>query len=206
MWESGVRRVGPLTLGPRLLYFVPSLIGHLYGSFARYSQLEKSTNLQPEHHLFRRHLLQPSAEQLCKAPICGSACYCMWASMLFFVQVRCCKCARLTLMVTPSPGPFFFLVLPRTKSSRRHQHVPDYFSNLLLRLQPGELRYPYGGMKFRTAFDHLVRRVRLPALSPQYRPHSLRRDGATAHFMQVGSLDRTVVRSACICTARLLFQ
>ena len=44
-----------------------------------------------------------------------------------------------------------------------------------LRFRPGELLYPHGGIKLRTAFDHLVRRVLLPALSPQWRSHSLRR-------------------------------
>ena len=115
-----VRRIGPLTRGPvcSILYLrcsATSLVRRAH------SQLGESTDSQPERHLSRRRLLRPSAEQPCKATICGCVCYCMCASMLFFALARCCKCVRLNLWVIPSLDPqFWFFLAPNQASVVRN--------------------------------------------------------------------------------------
>ena len=133
----------------------------------------------------RRHLLQQ-----------GSVCYCKWASMLFFAQARCCECVRLTLLVTPSPGPYFWFLIEPDQASDINMCLNQLYC-------PTQLCWTI----CQPAFDYLVRRVRLRALSPQWRPCSLRRGGATACFMQLGSLDRTAVqgRWACISAPPVFF-
>ena len=37
--------------------------------------------------------------------------------MLFFAQARCCECVRLTLLVTPSPGPYFWFLIEPDQAS-----------------------------------------------------------------------------------------
>ena len=52
--------------------------------------------------------------------------------------------------------------------------------------------WPKDSQSFRTQFRELCADARLPPLP--WRPYSLRRGGETAHFLQFGSLDKTVVR------------
>ena len=63
---------------------------------------------------------------------------------------------------------------------------------LLPRILPGEHLWPKDSQSFRTHFRKLCTDARLPPLP--WRPYSLRRGGATAHFLQFGSLDKTAVR------------
>ena len=68
----------------------------------------------------------------------------------------------------------------------------QYLHVLLPRILPGERLWPKDSQSFRMQFRLLCTDARLPALP--WRPYSIRRGGATAHFLQFGSLDKTAVR------------
>ena len=102
----------------------------------------------------------------------------------------------------PRVGPFL-LTLPRTKSGIRRGDFAEsvvltdpvliqYLHVLLPRILPGERLWPKDSQSFRIQFRQLCTDARLPALP--WRPYSIRRGGATAHFLQFGSLDKTAVR------------
>ena len=99
-------------------------------------------------------------------------------------------------------GPIF-LTLSNTKSGIRRGDLAEsivltdpvliqYLHVLLSRIFPGEHLWPKDSQSFRTQFRELCADARLPP-SP-WRPYSLRRGGATAHFLQFGSLDKTAVQ------------
>ena len=86
-------------------------------------------------------------------------------------------------------------------SGQRHQNVLEsVVLSVLHRVQKGVLLHMHGGLKFRTAFDHVVRRVRLLALSPSFSRSELQLTSCNSV-----SLDQTDVRGrwACIRTAHL---
>ena len=78
-----------------------------------------------------------------------------------------------------------------------------YLRVVLPRLRPGERLYGGSGYQFREDVRSLCYLARLPAAN--WRPYSLRRGGATAHFLEFGSLDRTAVRGrwTSVQTARI---
>ena len=95
------------------------------------------------------------------------------------------------------------LVLPVTKSGQRLKNVPEtvtitdplvlaYVWAVLPRLQPGERLFYASAQAFRRTVHRLVQLARLPAF--RCHPDTLRRGGATAHCMEFGNLDRTLMR------------
>ena len=101
------------------------------------------------------------------------------------------------------PGGLVLLTLPWTKSGQRHQSVAEtvVLSDPVLlafvhawvpQMAPDTPLYGGGAQGIRRDFTRLCRTAGLPAQG--WRPYSLRRGGATAHFLQFGSLDRTAVR------------
>ena len=113
------------------------------------------------------------------------------------VQVRAAH-----FLFNEGTGPVL-LSLPVTKSGQRGKNTPEtlvlsdplltlYIRVVIPRLHPQELLWPYGEAAFRQAFSRLVKKARLPAAG--WRPYSLRRGGATAYFLETGSLDLTTVR------------
>ena len=105
--------------------------------------------------------------------------------------------------VRPEKAGPIFLTLSNTKSGIRRGDLEEsvvltdpvliqYLHALLSRILPGEHLWPKDSQSFRTQFRELCADARLPPLP--WRPYSLRRGGATAHFLQFGSLDKTAVR------------
>ena len=105
--------------------------------------------------------------------------------------------------VKPEKAGPIFLTLSNTKSGIRRGEMAEsvvltvsvliqYLHVLLPRILPGEHLWPRDSQSFRTLFRELCTDARLPPLL--WRPYSLRRGGATAHFLQFGSLDKTAVR------------
>ena len=60
------------------------------------------------------------------------------------------------------------------------------------RLQPGERLFHAITRAFRREFHSLTQLARLPTF--RWHPYSLRRGGATAHYMEFGNLSRTMMR------------
>ena len=97
--------------------------------------------------------------------------------------------------VRPEKAGPIFLTLSNTKSGNVVLTDPvliQYLHVLLPRILPGEHLWPKDSRSFRTQFRELCADAGLPPLP--WRPYSLRRGGATAHFLQFGSLDKTAVR------------
>ena len=99
-------------------------------------------------------------------------------------------------------GPIF-VTLSNTKSGIRRGDLAEsvvltdpvlieYLHVLLTRILPGEHLWPKDSQSFRTQFRELCADARPPPLP--WRPYSLRSGGATAHFLQFGSLDDAAVR------------
>ena len=105
--------------------------------------------------------------------------------------------------VRPGKAGPICLTLSNTKSGIRRGDLAEsvvltdpvliqYLHVLLSRIFPGEHLWPKDSQSFRTQFRELCADAGLPPLP--WRPYSLRRGGATAHFLQFGSLDKTAVR------------
>ena len=100
--------------------------------------------------------------------------------------------AQASHFVLGAPGDPVLLSLLTTKSGQRLQDAPEAvvisgvtvsarIRAMVPKLRPGERRF----------FKRLCTDTRLPALS--WRPYSLRRGRATAHFLEYGSLDKTAI-------------
>ena len=111
------------------------------------------------------------------------------------------------------PGPVL-LTLEATKSAKRRgvraesvvlsdPMLLSYLRVLIPRLEPGECLFAGSGQEFRSIFMQLCSNASLPSLP--WRPYSLRRGGATAHFLQFGCFHKTAARGRweSIKTARL---
>ena len=95
------------------------------------------------------------------------------------------------------------LTLPHSKSGTRFGMVESVVLDdaLLVRklhhwwrsALPGDKLYPGGPRLFRSAFDQLVETLHL-STSLLYKPYSLRRGAATAHFLQSNNMAQTMVR------------
>ena len=111
---------------------------------------------------------------------------------------------RARQFVYPDPAGPCLLTLGQTKSGQRRSVASSesvvltdptllaYVRVVIPRLQPGERLFSKSEPAFRDDFRTLVSAAQLPAAG--WRPYSLRRGGATSHFLEYGSLDRTAVR------------
>ena len=112
-------------------------------------------------------------------------------------------CVQASHFVRPGKAGPIFLTLLKTESGIRRGDLAEsvvltdpvliqYLHVPLTRILPGEHLWPKNSQSFRTHFRELCADAGLPPLP--WRPYSLRRGGATAHFLQFGSLDKTAVR------------
>ena len=208
-WEEGDPKALPTNARSGLMHFLPRLRGKLHGAQRLLSAWTKHELPQRAPPLPREFLLALAGRALINHDLR----LCVTLLLGFHAMLRTGEllAVRAQHFVHSQHGSTVHLSLPVTKSGQRLQNVPEavvlddplllaYLRVLLPRLEPGELVYPSSSATFRAAFRQLCLHARLPALTPTWRPYSLRRGGATAHFMQLGSLDRTAVRGRWLST------
>jgi hypothetical protein len=200
-WEEGDSKSLPANARSALMHFLPRLRGSLHGSQRLLQAWTKHEMPERAPPLPTRFAMALAGRALAKRDV--RLCVALMVAFHCFLRTGEILKMRAAHFVLPQRQGPALLSLPETKSGQRLQAVPEsivisdpllltYLQVLLPQLQSGEAIYPGGDRVFRASFAQLCREVRLPGVG--WRPYSLRRGGATAHFLQFGSLDRTAVR------------
>ena len=201
VWEEGDPKSWALNAISAMAHFMPAVRGKTPGS-SRLMKAWTKTEL-PER--------APPLPTLFATALAGAALrrhdlrLCVLILVAFHALLRTgelCRVQASHFVRPPRVGPIL-LTLPGTKSGIRRGDFAEsvvltdpvliqYLHVLLPRILPGERLWPKDSQSFRAQFRELCADARLPALP--WRPYSIRRGGATAHFLQFGSLDKTAVR------------
>ena len=201
VWEEGDPKSWALNAISAMAHFMPAVRGKTPGS-SRLMKGWTKTEL-PER--------APPLPTLFATAVAGAALrrqdlrLCVLILIAFHALLRTGELCRVQAshFVRPGKAGPIFLTLSNTKSGIRRGDLAEsvvltdpvliqYLHVLLTRILPGEHLWPKDSQSFRTQFRELCADARLPPLP--WRPYSLRRGGATAHFLQFGSLDKTAVR------------
>ena len=201
LWQEGDTKAWAADAISGMMHFVPQLRGQLRGAgrlMKAWGTLELPDRAPPLTTGFVTALAGAALSE-------GSFRMCVILLLGFHALLRTGELlqVRAQHIVFQAGHPTALLTLPTTKSGQRLRNVPesvtitdptllDYLAVLLPRLWPGELIFPGGDHAFRVGFPRICQSAHLPALD--WKPYSLRRGGATAHFLQYGSLDRTAIR------------
>ena len=202
-WEEG----DPKSVGDNarsgLMHFLPRLRGKLHGSQRLLTAWKKHELPQRAPPLPRAFLLALAGKALMEHDL--RLCVALLLGFHAMLRTGELLAVRARDLLRADGNQSMLVSLPFTKSGQRLKNVPEavvitdpllltYLRVLLPRLEPHDYLYPGKNANFRAAFRRLCLATRLPAVTPTWRPYSLRRGGATAHFMEFGSLDRTALR------------
>ena len=185
-WAEGDPKSWALNTISVMAHFMPAVRGKTPGSSCLMNGWTKT--LLPER--------APPLPSLFATAVAGAALrrqdlrLCVLILIAFHALLRTGELCRVQAshFVRPGKAGPILLTLSNTISGIRRG---DLAENVVL-TDPVEHLWPKNSQSFRTQFRELCADARLPPLP--WRPYSLRRGGATAHFLQFGSLDKTAVR------------
>ena len=212
VWEEGDPTSWAQTVVSAMTHFEPELRQELHGTrrllkaWGRLENCDRATPLPTEYAMALAGVaLERRQVRLAVALMVA------FHAMLRTGEILTLQVCHFVMPLAAGP---VVLALEETKCSQRRGIKAEsvvltdptligYLRVVLPRLRPGERLYGGSGYQFREDVRSLCYLARLPAAN--WRPYSLRRGGATAHFLEFGSLDRTAVRGrwTSVQTARI---
>lgn len=196
---AGVTSIADTLSG--LHHFAPYWKGHLNRSWRLYRlwrKLERPAQAPPFPEHFAEALVARAIEL-------GDLCFALTLALGFWGMLRAGEILQLRTNQFLLGKRDLVVQLGYTKTGLRRQqdenvvihHRPtillaeSVLERRLSRNGLGRLLYTRGSVKFRKQFRQTVAFFQL---GPQWRPYSLRRGGATAHFRKYGQMERTLIR------------
>ena len=201
LWQDGAPRGWASNAKSAVAHYVPVLGRRMYGAQRLLLALDKDelpARAPPLTLQFARALAGAAAAKI-------GLHMCLVLLLGFFGLLRPGELmqVRAAHFVFTAGSRIAVLTLPFTKSGQRLQSVAESViledpttvacaRAVVGQLKAEDLIFPGGDKMFRDQFRSTCKFAGLPAVG--WLPYSLRRGGATTHFLLEGSLDKTVVR------------